>query len=1144
MPGHDGAINLPAATQALNRLDDLPLDEASDNGKHQCSRCPAKFKRVEHLKRHQLGHQEQRRFVCPVCSKRFTRSDTLNRHVSVHRAQDSRGAGAKRACFECARVRERCTKATPCQRCHSKSIECIYPLERSRHNRSVRKSVAPGPAKTSMQHPTQNTRDRSSEDGSWTKETSDGCDIATETPQGPSSANLEPSWPSFPSESGGLDPARRIGTDAATHFPRFTDGVRTKSTTPGAMMDNRVCPNPSHQFPDSNLRGAGVSSPPLAPGFPYTDSDCPMPTMNAAPPLGSTLATSPQLNSVTLGYNPDGYDATFEFPLNWLPANESPDLDYSSIPRFGFNSPLLFEEPSRLRITGDSSMAVHTDELGQPNTHIDIQMRDDFSNQTQHVNQAHQITINNPSSMAPSARSPQFTTQDNGWQSDDRSEVSNLTTSTPSPSVTISATAQGSKKQGLISSAIGGLYATSTNGARLPCTAREKRPSMVIFGATALPAVSQDIPLLDHESTTIAFPPLEHITYKSLSPGIQSGSLRDETYQLIITRFRQLCLDCGNIYSTYSNSGFPSIAHLNFFIQLFFQHVNPILPIYNNMLTDFNDHWILALAICAMGCQYTETVEFSRCVLPLHEFLCRGLDMELQGQDLTRLELPLIQAMILNQLTMLYYGPRGLSQKARTRNGTLVELVQTMSLLSPSRMGKDNFRSDDLSLETQWKQWLDEEARRRLGYTIWLLDNMAVYHHGRRPLLSLECAQSSLPNDRLWGAQSAQAWHDLFLECKENPSLPTAVQDIFRQKAVKSDLGEYSRVILLHGVYHEVLRVKEYFNRPLSAWIPSAQKVDQEHADGGAVSRAPGPDNRNALSRWRNAALDCVDVLHWDANGTIAQLAGAEHSTVFHLHLSRVVLLAPYEQIRTLTLSIASMIKRQPHGQIPTRTEALEAEREVLEWAQRDEHKARLTMIHCGCLFWHMRRYSRKAFYEPASILLATLVIWAYSCYTGREQGPNLRQKRRSQNRQLHPSGPSREQSIGIDVTANTSPESTSTTSQLTISTVAEAAAAMSESSYPIPTSIQIDRPCDDEMVQLFVRSGRPSVMRAYITGVGDILGPKAPGAILSEGKKILCAVSAAWGRTTESVALLEALEEAMAERVDERCQTFADGSR
>jgi hypothetical protein len=71
------------------------------------------------------------------------------------------------------------------------------------------------------------------------------------------------------------------------------------------------------------------------------------------------------------------------------------------------------------------------------------------------------------------------------------------------------------------------------------------------------------------------------------------------------------------------------------------------------------------------------------------------------------------------------------------------------------------------------------------------------------------------------------------------------------------------------------------------------------------------------------------------------------------------------------------------------------------------------------------------------------------------------------------------------------------------------------------PTFIRLDRPNDDEMVQLFVRAG---VLRAYVSGVGDVYASTAPARILREGRKILESVSLAWGRSTEYLNLLKAL--------------------
>ncbi|KAI1662728.1 hypothetical protein F4813DRAFT_384308 [Daldinia decipiens] len=104
-----------------------PGSEAQE--KYQCPRCPSSFKRPEHLKRHQRSHDGHKPFVCSVCLKRFFRSDILTRHELMHLAaqRNSHAFNRKRACTECARARERCSREEPCLRCSTKSLQCLYP---------------------------------------------------------------------------------------------------------------------------------------------------------------------------------------------------------------------------------------------------------------------------------------------------------------------------------------------------------------------------------------------------------------------------------------------------------------------------------------------------------------------------------------------------------------------------------------------------------------------------------------------------------------------------------------------------------------------------------------------------------------------------------------------------------------------------------------------------------------------------------------------------------------------------------------------------------------------------------------------------------------------------------------------------------
>lgn len=258
---------------------------------------------------------------------------------------------------------------------------------------------------------------------------------------------------------------------------------------------------------------------------------------------------------------------------------------------------------------------------------------------------------------------------------------------------------------------------------------------------------------------------------------------------------------------------------------------------------------------------------------------------------------------------------------------------------------------------------------------------------------------------------------------------------MYVEKRLQSSMGEFSRILCIHALFQRTWEVEAYFKQPLSLWSPAAEKQDIKSKNISTPIWLPGIQT---YSRWRNSACDCLDILHWHANSVIGAAGGMEHPTVLHLHLARVVLLTPFRHIVQL---VYFMIReREPKSD----QEITETRSYIRRWAIEDQYKARLAMIHAGVLFWHVRRYSADGFYEPSAVFLATLAMWAYGTFAHHTSSPI---------EDLH------------------SPQGDE------------------DAVSPFPTSMQLDRPADDELVQLFVKRG--GYMRANITGVGNLCSPK-----------------------------------------------------
>lgn len=118
------------------------VEQPKGEGPHVCEHCQRRFKRREHLRRHQLVHSGSRPFECSICERAFPRKDMLQRHAVVHGDQAPAAvtlAGTPRvraahACHQCRDKKLRCDGRQPCSRCQLRRVPCTPSRRAASHD--------------------------------------------------------------------------------------------------------------------------------------------------------------------------------------------------------------------------------------------------------------------------------------------------------------------------------------------------------------------------------------------------------------------------------------------------------------------------------------------------------------------------------------------------------------------------------------------------------------------------------------------------------------------------------------------------------------------------------------------------------------------------------------------------------------------------------------------------------------------------------------------------------------------------------------------------------------------------------------------------------------------------------------------------
>ncbi|KAL3472953.1 hypothetical protein BJX99DRAFT_234439 [Aspergillus californicus] len=1016
-------------------------DGSSATGQTKCSICQSTFRRPEHLKRHFRSHTKEKPFECTQCGRHFSRTDTLHRHELSHHTIGTEGGKDRthritvktfRACFKCALARVRCSGGMPCTRCENRSLECQYPTER-RSKAKIHKGASQAPLHDS-EAPLSGQSSHSF------------ATLSVQEPGVPQNEN---------GGNSGLQPGYQMG-----QFQLQLPGSRNHSTS---SPDGVVGPvlqihtrKPSEGGHDPHL----AASPSLVRTdvTEFTEAMAqPFPPFAGVNQFYSQIPHSQPQNSLPIDRRRHSHqfeDGRSEIPgsSNIVSGISGPDNPHMQLE---FSQPLLNQSaiPTINWLSSDLFLETSPDQELKPGL-------------PQRPFQAgvYDGSLLNQTSWLP----PVINAETHG---------SSLSGSLSTPSGTTSLVGD-IESPGHFARGLRKPSQSHPRPSKRPIDSNvdefsERRPAHKRKTSSHPNQTAESLDIfLKFQNTNVkprlAFPPPQEVQTKPLSDTPVDCNLEPLTYNKMYEAFSRLCCTENFLYPKFETDSFPDAQALSNFLTHYFYFYHPLYPIFHTPTFNPNKcHWMITLALAAMGSHSANLCEQNGTVTAFHEFLRRAICVEKENSQAEYPPLWLLQVMLLNCVGRLHGSSERSRLSALGDLGDLANLATREQLLC--RQNTSDLSSGELSPEQLWLFWVEGESRRRTGYLIWLMDCTVSYQFDMKPHFTLDDGQALLPcNEKTWHAVSFRIWQGLREETSEQEkvSLYDAALTLYIEKKLVPGIGEFSHVLLIHALYHRMWEVGDYFRRPLSFWNPTAKKQSRKLAIPSGSVWLPGIPS---YSKWRNSACDCLDILHWTANGAIAKANGHEHPTILHLHTARIILLAPFREIRLLVNLLATQKVNWEDRQ-----QVIEWHY-VLRWIKHDQYKARLAVIHAGSVLYHVRKFSTNAFHEPVATYLAILTLWAYGlCY--QQASPELTSR----------IGSTRDPSLG-------------------------------------PNVINLDQPCSDELVQSFVREGQ--AMKGMLTNVGDICASQGPEQILRAGCDTLGSLHS-WGIAKEFMVTLMRLVE------------------
>ncbi|KAJ4365822.1 hypothetical protein N0V83_008443 [Neocucurbitaria cava] len=818
-----------------------------------CTYCGQSFTRDEHLERHILTHTNVKPFKCFTCHMSFARRDLLQRHYTVHGRNQNNEEGlppqgiipksAGRtpiACSNCAKTKTKCDKKFPCSRCAQRNLKCtLRPTRRA--SKGVQRVGGP-PEGVSAE-----SAGSSSENGSAAEPlTTSGSTSPSQEVQA-QQANTQPS---------------PLQLQQPQQLPIGQTQSRRQSQSPSISHSrNPSISQPvqplSHATPEEKTVHISLSHTP-----PFFDQS-PANVIPQAPSLMSPLPTSVNgMNSFVSSTPMSGYD-DFVRTVRDQPENESPQFMMDPWNTMGMGTefdPMRIDPALMMTMSMDMSMGPPPDGIlgmmpemtppqapfGPVQTPIQTPRMDESFSDLQIGSSASMFYPSNRHSSIADAGIPDLgaiiAAQD-GWT------VFRCTPSIPSSSC--------------------------------PRTAKMNLERL-------------ELSLKNHEGWSSWTPSWDESDYQQ-GGQIAVAKMQEPTRDklLAITQsFLHKALDTHKDgMSTSSSSGespgsmasgsnfvlLPPARVLEYFLKSYANSFERYYPTSsrgildtNELMQNYNDKAssLLILMMIAQGAMTIPSIE-ARWLTGGFTEACRISLFDLIERNIIMAGDPIVlRAALLFTVQAAWSGDKWQMDIAMGQRGMYFAMLRHSGILEPRSVATPHMNGNSTT-DALWRDWIQQESRSRLIYSWVMVDQDLSLFHDAAPLFSVTEFGAPMPDsDRLWQAQSAVEWSEMFNQVHEfsngyssvgSGARPPSLRDLFRHflddEIVIQDVQEIHLTPMhLRLLLHPLQTLVCQYCQLLSCFSDSVASRSRNRALTAASTRVRLEEVQALLGRWFDLA--------------------------------------------------------------------------------------------------------------------------------------------------------------------------------------------------------------------------------------------------------------------------------------------------